>query len=110
MNELKFNCSHCDQHLQCDPQFSGREIQCPHCNVLIRIPSIPGNTANYQPEVGQTWATHVGPGHEQPPSNLRLSRKPGANEPDKPCPLAKKVQGGFFRRRDFFKLHDPFCS
>jgi hypothetical protein len=61
MNEFKFACPHCQQHLQCDEQFSGREIQCPGCNVLIRIPSIPGKTVNYTPESGKTWATFVPP-------------------------------------------------
>jgi hypothetical protein len=59
MSDFKFNCPHCDQHLQCDEGLSGRQIQCPACNKLIRIPSVPGNTANYSPESGQTWATHM---------------------------------------------------
>jgi hypothetical protein len=84
MSEFKFSCPHCDQHLTCDVQFSGREIQCPDCSVLIRVPSVPGNTANYKPEVGQTWITHVSSGQAQPPSNLRLSRKPDDDEPGKP--------------------------
>ena len=75
MSELKFNCPHCDQHLKCDDQFSGREIQCPGCNVLIRIPAAPGQTANYQPEVGQTWATHVGGAEAKQAGNLRLTPK-----------------------------------
>jgi len=74
MNEFKFNCSHCDQHLQCDSQFSGREIQCPSCNHLIRIPKTAGQTDNYQPEVGNTWATHVGAGRVDPPGSLRLRK------------------------------------
>lgn len=63
MSEFKFNCPHCQQHLQCDEQFSGREIQCPTCKVLIRIPAVPGKTAMYQPESGKTWATYI----PQPP-------------------------------------------
>jgi DNA-directed RNA polymerase subunit RPC12/RpoP len=66
MNEFKFNCPHCNQHLQCDEQHSGREIQCPSCNVLLRIPPVPGNTANYTPESGMTWATFVQPGKVTP--------------------------------------------
>jgi hypothetical protein len=74
MNEFKFNCPHCDQHLQCDPQYSGCEIQCPGCNHLIRIPKAPGQTANYKSEVGQTWATHVAAGRAATPGNLRLKK------------------------------------
>ena len=38
-NEFKFYCSHCDQPLKCDPCYAGRQIECPGCHVLIRIPS-----------------------------------------------------------------------
>jgi hypothetical protein len=63
MNAHKFSCPHCQQHLQCEEQFAGREIQCPACQHLIRIPPIPGKTVDYQPEVGKTWATYVSPSH-----------------------------------------------
>ncbi len=59
MNAFKFSCPHCNQHLQCDEQFSGREIQCPKCSMLIRIPPVPGKTVQYSPESGKTWMTHV---------------------------------------------------
>jgi hypothetical protein len=60
-NEFKFYCSHCDQPLQCEAQFAGRQIQCPACNHLIRIPNPPAGMGftQVQPESGQTWATHV---------------------------------------------------
>lgn len=80
MSEFKFSCPHCKQHLQCDEQFSGREIQCPGCNVLIRIPPVPGKTAQYDPESGKTWATHV-PGRVPSPQGLSLERK---EKPPKP--------------------------
>jgi len=85
MSEFKFNCPHCDQHLKCDASASGRQIQCPNCNHLFRIPPVPGQTANYQPEAGMTWATHVGAGRAAPPANLALKLKPrdGAHEAGK---------------------------
>jgi DNA-directed RNA polymerase subunit RPC12/RpoP len=60
-NEFKFYCSHCDQPLQCEAQFAGRQIQCPACQHLIRIPNPPAGMGftQVQPESGQTWATHV---------------------------------------------------
>jgi hypothetical protein len=77
MSEFKFDCPHCHQHLQCEEQFSGREIQCPSCNVLIRIPAVPGKTAQYQPESGMTWATHLNA--RGAPSSGKLSiRRPDA--------------------------------
>jgi DNA-directed RNA polymerase subunit RPC12/RpoP len=66
MKELKFECSHCKQHLACDEQHSGRQIQCPGCNHLIRIPSVPGKTVEYKPESGKTWATYIAPGNQGP--------------------------------------------
>ena len=50
MSEFKFNCPHCDQHLKADGGFSGRQIQCPNCDHLIRIPPAPGQIADYKPE------------------------------------------------------------
>ena len=81
MSEFKFSCPHCKQHLQCEEQFSGREIQCPSCHVLIRIPPIPGKTAQYNPESGKTWATYTSPGNVVPPKGVAVSRKPGPPKP-----------------------------
>lgn len=66
MSEFKFECPHCKQHLACDEAHSGRQIQCPGCNTLIRIPNVPGQTANYKPESGNTWATHMPPPRTPP--------------------------------------------
>ena len=76
MSEFKFNCSHCGQHLQCEEQYSGREIECPTCHVLIRIPPVPGQTALYEAESGQTWMTHISSRPAPPPGNLSI--RPGA--------------------------------
>jgi DNA-directed RNA polymerase subunit RPC12/RpoP len=81
MKELKFSCPHCQQHLQVDEQFSGREIQCPSCRHLIRIPPIPGKTVGYKPESGKTWATHV-PNAPRPPG---LSIKQRKDTPEPPA-------------------------
>jgi len=59
MADFKFDCPECAQHLKCDEQFSGRQIQCPACNKLIRIPSAPGQTEAFKPQAGMTWVTHV---------------------------------------------------
>jgi DNA-directed RNA polymerase subunit RPC12/RpoP len=79
MSQYKFSCPKCQQHLQCDEQFSGREIQCPSCHHLIHIPSIPGKTVEYKPESVKTWATFVG--NAPPPSGLSIKK-------DKPEPPA----------------------
>ena len=75
MNQFKFSCLHCEQHLQCDEQASGREIQCPNCHHLIRVPAIPGRTAEYSPESGKTWATFVPSGNAPPPKEIPPGRQ-----------------------------------
>ncbi len=67
MSEFKFECPHCQQHLACDEQFSGRQIKCPGCNHVINIPAVTGKTAQYERESGMTWATHVAPPNLNPP-------------------------------------------
>ena len=87
MADFKFSCSHCDQHLQCDEQLSGRQIQCPHCNTLIRIPPVPGKTAQYAPESGKTWGTFAPRGNVEPPKDISIGRKKEGGP--KPPPAAK---------------------
>jgi len=76
MSQFKFSCPHCAQHLQCDERASGREIQCPNCQYLIRIPPIPGRTAEYHPESGKTWATFVPSGNVPPPKGISPGGRP----------------------------------
>ncbi len=40
MSDIKFECSHCKQHLACEEQDAGKQIQCPACNQLIQIPEV----------------------------------------------------------------------
>jgi hypothetical protein len=80
MSEFKFACPLCNQHLQCDERFSGREIQCPSCHHLIHIPPVPGKTAQYTPESGKTWATYIPSGADRAGSQLS-PKKPKKPEP-----------------------------
>lgn len=59
MAEFKFSCPQCEQHLQCDEGLSGRQIQCPACNHLIRIPAPPWKSpeSTFNAESGKTWDT-----------------------------------------------------
>jgi DNA-directed RNA polymerase subunit RPC12/RpoP len=75
MSDMKFGCPKCEQHLQCDEQLSGREIQCPKCHVLLRIPPVPGKTAQYVPESGMTWATFIPSGAGQSSQGLVRASK-----------------------------------
>ncbi len=69
MSDFKFECPLCKQHLSCDEQHSGRQIQCPACNHLIRIPPVPGKVDQYKAESGMTWATHFPPPKLEPPKD-----------------------------------------
>jgi DNA-directed RNA polymerase subunit RPC12/RpoP len=59
-NEFKFNCSHCEQPLKCETQHAGRQIQCPACKHLSRVPHPPPGMGFTQvaPECGHTWDTN----------------------------------------------------
>lgn len=67
VSEFKFYCSHCDQPLKCEPQFAGRQIQCPACQHLIRIPNPPAGTGftHVEPQSGHTWDTHLPKGQKE---------------------------------------------
>ncbi|MBI4659875.1 MAG: hypothetical protein HY735_13625 [Verrucomicrobia bacterium] len=58
-HELKFYCSHCDQPLKCEVQFAGRQIQCPGCQQLIRIPNPPSGSGftQVEPKAARPWDT-----------------------------------------------------
>jgi len=61
MNEIKFACPHCDQHLQAAESLGGRQFQCPGCNHHIRVPTPFGkeDQTAFKPETGHTWDTFV---------------------------------------------------
>ena len=39
MSEFRFSCPQCGQHILCDTQWSGREINCPVCQQTLVVPS-----------------------------------------------------------------------
>lgn len=38
MNDLRFSCPFCGQHVQCESSHAGENIPCPSCAQLIRVP------------------------------------------------------------------------
>jgi hypothetical protein len=66
MSEFKFNCPHCQQSLKCEETLSGKQIVCPACKHLFRIPPAPGQATagHYTPESGRTWDTFMPPKKE----------------------------------------------
>src|ERR1043166_4975386 len=81
MNEFKFSGPHCQQHLQCNEQLSGRQIECPNCSHLIRVPPVPGKTADYKPESGKTWDTFGPSMRVGPPKALSVRPKQVPTKP-----------------------------
>jgi hypothetical protein len=60
MSDFKFECPHCQQRLETKVTFSGRQIQCPACQHLIRVPPPPGaKPGEYKAESGMTWDTFL---------------------------------------------------
>ncbi|MEY4385419.1 MAG: hypothetical protein RLY20_702 [Verrucomicrobiota bacterium] len=44
MNEIKFACPHCGQHIACDSSYAEIGIECPSCNGPLVVPRLSGNT------------------------------------------------------------------
>jgi hypothetical protein len=70
MSQFKFNCSHCGQRLECDPQYAGRQIPCPACHALTAVPAVPETAAPSPGKSGMTcvpesWRTPA-PGKSAP--------------------------------------------
>jgi hypothetical protein len=40
MNEFKFSCPQCGQHILCGTQWSGRQINCPACQQALVVPTV----------------------------------------------------------------------
>jgi hypothetical protein len=39
MNDLKFSCPSCGQHIVCDESHAGEKLPCPSCAALVRVPA-----------------------------------------------------------------------
>ena len=40
MNEIKFACPHCHQHIACDEGYCGYQIACPACEGAMIVPKL----------------------------------------------------------------------
>ncbi|MFO1499510.1 MAG: hypothetical protein U1G07_14130 [Verrucomicrobiota bacterium] len=66
MSDFKFECPSCKQRIQIDVKHSGRQMQCPGCQLLIRVPpASQAKAEEYDPQSGMTWNTFV-PGQSSP--------------------------------------------
>jgi DNA-directed RNA polymerase subunit RPC12/RpoP len=59
---FKFACVYCGQHMDCEPRFRGRQIQCPACQHRIAIPKMSETVSSRQTlPATDTWETCVSP-------------------------------------------------
>lgn len=41
MRDIKFACPRCEQHIQCEDTFAGKDISCPNCGETVAVPPMP---------------------------------------------------------------------
>jgi hypothetical protein len=86
MSDLRFSCPHCLQHILCDAGYAAREITCPNCRALLRIPR------KEDPSHELAEATLL----KAPPPSTGPIKKPAATPapatPNPPLPTAKSAQ------------------
>jgi hypothetical protein len=102
MAEFKFSCPQCDQHILCDTDHSGLQINCPSCQQLIVIPPAPHSAA--APPAPSVLATRYSTA--TPASGRQFAGASGAQPPKKSNSALKAVlivavvligvAGGFF--------------
>ena len=88
MAEIKFECSHCKQHLACDDKYSGRKISCPACKALTVVPGVPYKSGmTFMPEDWQKSDANAGPSASQKTGMTHLPEswpKPPEVKPESP--------------------------
>ena len=86
MSEFKFSCPQCGQHILCDTQWSGLEINCPACQQTLAAPSLES------PAPAITEPMHVTP----PTAAVSPPRPPGRiilRVPSPGIPLVVRIYG-----------------
>ncbi len=59
MNYIKFHCIYCGQHMEAEPRFALRQLQCPACNARIAIPAGDKAASGQPRQQPETWDTLV---------------------------------------------------
>src|ERR1019366_7709193 len=87
MAEFKFSCPQCGQHIQCDPGYSGAQINCPSCQQAIVVPQAPrfaaAPTAPPVPPLAPAGLS-TRQSTTVPATGRRFAGAPGAQPPPKP--------------------------
>ena len=95
MAEFKFSCPLCNQHIQCDSDYSGMQINCPSCQKSIVVPQAPSASAG--PRLAYEAPPPPPPPVSAPSLTTRQSttvpasgrRFAGAHDPSDPPPKPK---------------------
>ena len=94
MSELKFSCPHCGQHILCEEQLAGREIQCPSCQQVLQVPRAPGKNQPAPPErPPDSWAPPPPAGQQGPQNDQRDLRAGWKVPPAVPAGVLVVVTG-----------------
>ena len=94
MGDIRFECTHCGQHLQSAPDMAGSSLQCPVCDRRITIPN-PAIAGGGEP-IGAFPEVHEAvPEVPEPPTPAMDGRRTIANriseEGKASAPQAKRV-------------------
>ena len=82
MNEYKFSCRHCGQHLAGDESWAGRQIKCPSCQTDFVVPPVAPPTSPPIPPAPPLAVPPPIPPRAAPVPPLALPARPG------PAPVA----------------------
>ena len=104
---IKFTCLYCGQHMECEPRFCGRQMQCPACLHRIVIPLTPAQkAAGLAVKSLGTWDTWV-----PKPSVLTPTRYHDRTAMSLCIPKSSAIGGGRPRRSaDFQSAVSPISN
>jgi hypothetical protein len=98
MAEFKFSCPRCGQHIQCDPGYSGAQINCPSCQQTIVVPQAPHSAAAPAAPLVPPVPPPAAPGLSTkqsttaPASGRRFAGAPGLTSAPPPKPKSKALK------------------
>ena len=91
MSDLKFTCSSCGQHIQCDQDYANERIPCPNCGTVVRVPvDAPLVTKAATPSTAAP-TTPVGGTPAVPTLDDNFLQESGTNLPSTP-PMTEREQ------------------
>ncbi|MDA3799860.1 MAG: TerB N-terminal domain-containing protein [Kiritimatiellae bacterium] len=103
MSDLKFNCPHCEQHLEAPEEILGKKIECPSCKGHIQLPEPePKVQTSYVPSTTPDKETTLEQSNSSSSSNIAETFSPQENASSNINPIisaSKKLLMGVFNSR-----------